>query len=162
MGMLATVINSLALQSALERTGVRARVYTAIRMEPFAEYYVKEQAVESLEQGYVNIVAAGTGNPYFTTDSAAALRALEMNAEALLKGTRVDGVYSEDPEKNPAAVKYDTITYNEAIEKRLNVMDMTAFALCRDNNLPIVVFNINTPGQMKKALREDHVGTLVQ
>lgn len=162
MGMLATVINSLALQSALERTGVRARVYTAIRMEPFAEYYVKEQAVESLEQGYVNIVAAGTGNPYFTTDSAAALRALEMNAEALLKGTRVDGVYSADPEKNPEAVKYDTVTYNEAIEKRLNVMDMTAFALCRDNNLPIVVFNINKPGQMKKAIREDHVGTLVQ
>lgn len=162
MGMLATVINSLALQSALERAGVRARVYTAIRMEPFAEYYVKEQAVDSLEQGYVNIVAAGTGNPYFTTDSAAALRALEMNAEALLKGTRVDGVYSEDPEKNPDAVKYDTINYNEAIEKRLNVMDMTAFALCRDNNLPIVVFNINTPGQMKKAIREDHVGTLVQ
>ncbi len=162
MGMLATVINSLALQSALERTGVHARVYTAIRMEPFAEYYVKEQAVESLQQGYVNIVAAGTGNPYFTTDSAAALRALEMNAEVLLKGTRVDGVYSEDPEKNPDAVKYDTITYNEAIEKRLNVMDMTAFALCRDNNLPIVVFNINTPGQMKKAMREDHVGTLVQ
>lgn len=162
MGMLATVINSLALQSALERLGLRAKVYTAVRMEPFAEYYVKEQAVESLEQGYVNIVAAGTGNPYFTTDTAAALRALELNADVLLKGTRVDGVYSADPEKDPDASRYDTITYNEAIEKQLNVMDMTAFALCRDNSLPIIVFNINLPGQMKKAIREDHTGTLVQ
>ena len=162
MGMLATVINSLALQSALERLGLRARVYTAIRMEPFAEYYVKEQAIESLEQGYVNIVAAGTGNPYFTTDTAAALRALELNADVLLKGTRVDGVYTADPEKDPGAVRYDTITYNEAIEKQLNVMDMTAFALCRDNKLPIIVFNINLPGQMKKAIHEDHIGTLVK
>lgn len=162
MGMLATVINSLALQSALERLGMRARVYTAVRMEPFAEYYVKEQAVESLEKGYVNIFAAGTGNPYFTTDTAAALRALELNADVLLKGTRVDGVYSADPEKDPEAVRYDTITYNEAIEKQLNVMDMTAFALCRDNKLPIIVFNINLPGQMKKAIHEDHIGTLVK
>ena len=162
MGMLATVINSLALQSALERLGHRAKGYTAVRMEPFAEYYVKEQAVESLEQGYVNIVAAGTGNPYFTTDTAAALRALELNADVLLKGTRVDGVYSADPEKDPNAVHYDTITYNEAIEKQLNVMDMTAFALCRDNKLPIIVFNINLPGQMKKAIYQDHVGTLVK
>ena len=162
MGMLATVINSLALQSALERLGHRAKVYTAVRMEPFAEYFVKEQAVESLEQGYVNIVAAGTGNPYFTTDTAAALRALELNADVLLKGTRVDGVYSADPEKDPNAVHYDTITYNEAIEKQLNVMDMTAFALCRDNKLPIIVFNINLPGQMKKAIYQDHVGTLVK
>ncbi|MBS3806007.1 MAG: UMP kinase [Bacteroidales bacterium] len=162
MGMLATVINSLALQSALERLGLRARVYTAIRMEPFAEYYVKEQAIESLEQGYVNIVAAGTGNPYFTTDTAAALRALELNADVLLKGTRVDGVYTADPEKDAGAERYDTITYNEAIEKQLNVMDMTAFALCRDNKLPIIVFNINLPGQMKKAIHEDHIGTLVK
>jgi len=162
MGMLATVINSLALQSALERIGLRAKVYTAVRMEPFAEYYVKEQAVESLEQGYVNIVAAGTGNPYFTTDTAAALRALELNADVLLKGTRVDGVYSADPEKDPNAVHYETITYNEAIEKQLNVMDMTAFALCRDNKLPIIVFNISLPGQMKKAICEDHIGTLVK
>jgi len=162
MGMLATVINSLALQSALERLGLKARVYTAVRMEPFAEYYVKEQAVESLEQGYINIVAAGTGNPYFTTDTAAALRALELNADVLLKGTRVDGIYSADPEKDPNAVRYDTITYNEAIEKQLNVMDMTAFALCRDNKLPVIVFNINLPGQMKKAICQDHVGTLVK
>ncbi len=162
MGMLATVINSLGLQSALQNQGVKTRVYTAVRMEPFAEYYVKEDAVEALEQGYVNIVAAGTGNPYFTTDSAAALRALEMNADALLKGTRVDGVYSEDPEKNPNARHYDSITFNEAIEKQLNVMDMTAFALCRDNHLPIVVFNINLPGQMKKAIHQDHIGTLVR
>ena len=162
MGMLATVINSMALHSALEKQGVQAKVYTAIRMEPFAEFYVKENAVESLEQGYVNIIAAGTGNPYFTTDTAAALRALEMNADVLLKGTRVDGIYSEDPEKNPDAHHYTDITYNEAIEKQLNVMDMTAFALCRDNKLPIIVFNINLPGQMKKAIHEEKVGTLVQ
>lgn len=162
MGMLATVINSLALHSALEAEGVQARVYTAIRMEPFADYYVKEKAVASLEEGCVNIIAGGTGNPYFTTDTAAALRALEMNADVLLKGTRVDGVYSQDPEKNPGAHRYNTITYNEAIEKQLNVMDMTAFALCRDNQLPIIVFNINLPGRMRKVLHEDDVGTLVQ
>jgi uridylate kinase len=161
MGMLATVINGISLQSSLENMGVKARVYTAVRMEPYAEYYVKERAIESLKGGYVNIFTAGTGNPYFTTDSAAALRALEIHADVLLKGTRVDGVYSEDPEKNPDAKKYDSITYNEAIEKQLNVMDMTAFALCRDNKLPIVVFNVNKPDEMKKAIYEDHVGTLV-
>ena len=161
MGMLATVINSLSLQNGLENHGVRAKVYTAVRMEPFADYYVKERAIESMEQGYVNIIAGGTGNPYFTTDSAAALRALEINADILLKGTRVDGIYSDDPEKNPEATKFESVTYNEAIEKQLNVMDMTAFALCRDNNLPIVVFNINVPGQMKKAIHQDHTGTLV-
>jgi uridylate kinase len=130
-------------------------------MEPYAEYYVKERAIESLNEGYVNIFTGGTGNPFFTTDSAAALRALEINADALLKGTRVDGVFSEDPEKNPNAKKYDSITYNEAIEKQLNVMDMTAFALCRDNKLPIIVFNVNKPKELKKAIYEDHVGTLV-
>ncbi|MFP4621898.1 MAG: UMP kinase [Bacteroidales bacterium] len=161
MGMLATVINGMSLQSSLENMGVKARVYTAVKMEPFAEYYVKERAIESLKEGYVNIFTGGTGNPYFTTDSAAALRALEINADVLLKGTRVDGVFSKDPEKHPEARKFDSITYNEAIEKRLNVMDMTAFALCRDNDLPIVVFNINKPDQMKKAIYEDHVGTLV-
>ena len=161
MGMLATVINGMSLQSSLENMGVKARVYTAVRMEPYAEYYVKERAIESLNEGYVNIFTGGTGNPFFTTDSAAALRALEINADALLKGTRVDGVFSEDPEKNPNAKKYDSITYNEAIEKQLNVMDMTAFALCRDNKLPIIVFNVNKPKELKKAIYEDHVGTLV-
>ncbi len=161
IGMLATVINGMSLQSSLENMGVKARVYTAIRMEPYAEYYVKERAIESLNEGYVNIFTGGTGNPFFTTDSAAALRALEINADALLKGTRVDGVFSEDPEKNPKAKKFDSITYNEAIEKQLNVMDMTAFALCRDNNLPIVVFNVNKPKELKKAIYEDHIGTLV-
>lgn len=161
MGMLATVINGMALQSNLENTGVGSRLYTAVRMEPYADYYVKERAIESLNEGYVNIFTGGTGNPYFTTDSAAALRALEINADVLLKGTRVDGVFSKDPEKHPDARKYESITFNEAIEKQLKVMDMTAFALCRDNNLPIVVFNVNKPDQLKKAIYEDHIGTLV-
>ena len=161
MGMLATVINGMSLQSSLENMDVKARVYTAVRMEPYAEYYVKEHAIEALDDGVVTIFTGGTGNPYFTTDSAAALRALEINADVLLKGTRVDGVFSRDPEKHPDAKKFDTITYNEAIEKQLNVMDMTAFALCRDNDLPIVVFNVNKPDQMKKAIYEDQVGTLV-
>lgn len=161
MGMLATVINGMSLQSSLENMGLKARVYTAVRMEPYAEYYVKERAIESLQEGFVNIFTGGTGNPYFTTDSAAALRALEIKADVLLKGTRVDGVFSKDPEKHPDAQKFDSITFNEAIEKQLKVMDMTAFALCRDNNLPIVVFNVNKPDQMKKAIYEDHVGTLV-
>lgn len=161
MGMLATVINGMSLQSSLENMGVKARVYTAVRMEPYAEYYVRERAIEALDDGVVTIFTGGTGNPYFTTDSAAALRALEINADVLLKGTRVDGVFSRDPEKHPDAKKFDTITYNEAIEKQLNVMDMTAFALCRDNDLPIVVFNVSKPDQMKKAISEDQIGTLV-
>ena len=161
MGMLATTINGISLQSSLENMGVKARVFTAIKMEPFAEYYIKDRVMESLNQGYVNIFVGGTGNPYFTTDSAAALRALEIQADVLLKGTRVDGVYSEDPEKHPHATKFTSLTYNMAIEKQLKVMDMTAFALCRDNDLPIVVFNVHKPGQMKRAIYEDHVGTIV-
>ncbi|MFP4447596.1 MAG: UMP kinase [Bacteroidales bacterium] len=161
MGMLATVINSLAMQSGFENSGIKARVFTAVRMEPFAEYYVKEQAEKSLEEGYVTIIAAGTGNPYFTTDSAAALRALELRADALLKGTRVDGVFSADPEKDETAQKYDRLTYNEAIEKQLGVMDMTAFALCRDNKLPIIVFNIMKEGNLEQLLSGEPVGTLV-
>ncbi|MFO8234527.1 MAG: UMP kinase [Bacteroidales bacterium] len=161
MGMLATVINSLALQSGLENAGVKTKVYTAIRMEPFAEYYVKERAAKSLQEGYVNIIAAGTGNPYFTTDSAAALRALELKADVLLKGTRVDGVFSADPEKYKSAYKYDRLTYNEAIEKQLGVMDMTAFALCRDNKLPVLVFNIMKKNNLERLLAGDAVGTLV-
>ena len=161
MGMLATVINSLALQSGLENAGVKSRVFTAIRMEPFSDYYVKENAQKSMQDGFVNIIAAGTGNPYFTTDSAAALRALELEADVLIKGTKVDGVFSSDPNKDKAAVKYDRLSYNEAIEKRLNVMDMTAFALCRDNNLPIIVFNITKPGNLEKVILGAEVGTLV-
>lgn len=161
MGMLATTINGLSLQSSLEDMDVKAKVFTAINMEPFAAFYTKERVLKSLNQGYVNIFAGGTGNPYFTTDSAAALRALEIQADVLLKGTRVDGIYSEDPEKHPHATKFTSLTYNMAIEKQLKVMDMTAFALCRDNNLPIVVFNVHKPGQMRRAIYEDNVGTIV-
>jgi uridylate kinase len=161
MGMLATVINSLALQSGLENMGLTSNVYTAVRMEPFADYYIRENVQDSFKEGAVNIIAAGTGNPYFTTDSAAALRALELKADVLIKGTRVDGVFSADPEKDKSAVKYDTITYNEAIEKQLNVMDMTAFALCRDNNLPIVVFDITKQGNLEKVILGENIGTLV-
>jgi uridylate kinase len=161
MGMLATVINSLALQSGLKNAGVKSMVYTAVRMEPFADYYIKENAQKSLDDGFVDIIAAGTGNPYFTTDSAAALRALELEADVLVKGTKVDGVFSADPFKDQSAVKYDKLSYNEAIEKQLNVMDMTAFALCRDNKLPIIVFNITKPGNLEKVLLGKEVGTLV-
>jgi len=161
MGMLATVINSLALQSGIENEGGKAKVFTSVRMEPFAEYYVKERADEALNSGEVAIIAGGTGNPYFTTDSAAALRALEIEADVLLKGTRVDGIYSADPEKNKDAERYEKITYNEALEKRLNVMDMTAFALCRDNNLPVIVFNVTKPGNMQELLSGKDIGTLV-
>ncbi len=161
MGMLATVINSLALQSGIENEGGKARVFTSVRMEPFAEYYVKERAEEALQSGEVAIIAGGTGNPYFTTDSAAALRALEIEADVLLKGTRVDGIYSADPEKSGDAERYEKITYNEALEKRLNVMDMTAFALCRDNNLPVIVFDVTKPGNLYELLSGKDIGTLV-
>ncbi|MGM0496898.1 MAG: UMP kinase [Bacteroidota bacterium] len=161
MGMLATVINSMALQSGIENEGGEAQVFTSVRMEPFAEFYVKERAQEALQSGKVAIIAGGTGNPYFTTDSAAALRALEIEADVLLKGTRVDGIYSDDPEKNKDAVRYEKITYNEALEKRLNVMDMTAFALCRDNDLPVIVFNVIEPGNLQDLLSGKDIGTMV-
>jgi len=161
MGMLATVINSMALQSGIENEGGKAHVFTSVRMEPFAEFYVKERAQETLQSGKVTIISGGTGNPYFTTDSAAALRALEMGADVLLKGTRVDGIYSDDPEKNKDAVRYEKITYNEALEKRLNVMDMTAFALCRDNELPVIVFNVTEPGNLQDLLAGKDIGTMV-
>lgn len=161
MGMLATVINSIALQSGIENDGGNAKVFTSVRMEPFADYYVKERADEALQSGEVAIIAGGTGNPYFTTDSAAALRALEIEADVLLKGTRVDGIYSDDPEKNTDAKRYEKITYNEALEKRLNVMDMTAFALCRDNNLPVIVFDVTKPGNLQELLSGKDIGTLV-
>ncbi len=161
MGMLATVINGLALQSALEDTGVQTRLQTAIKIEAMAEPYIKRKAVRHLEKGRVVIFGSGTGNPYFTTDSAAVLRAIEINAEVILKGTRVDGIYNEDPEKNPEAVKYETISFNEVIQKGLKVMDMTAFTLSQENKLPIIVFDMNTRGNLLKVVSGEKIGTMV-
>lgn len=161
MGMLATVINSLALESALLRQNCRARVFTSIRMEPVAELYKRDMVVEQMNKGTVCILAGGTGNPYFTTDTAAVLRAVETECDVLLKGTRVDGVYSDDPEKNKNAVKYDKLSYNDAIEKQLKVMDQTAFTMCRENNLPLIVFNMNKKGNLIKAARGETTGTLL-
>ena len=161
MGMLATVINSLALSSALRSEGVRAEVFTATPMEPVAKYYERDAAVKVLEEGGVSLLSGGTGNPFFSTDSGAALRALEIGADALLKGTRVDGVYTADPEKDPSAVKYPELTFQEALLKHLKVMDQTAFALCEQGPVPIVVFDINQPGNLLKVLRGEKVGTLV-
>jgi len=163
MGMLATVINSMALQSALEELDVYTRLQTAIKMEQIAEPYIRRKAVRHLEKGRVVIFGAGTGNPYFTTDTAASLRAIEIEADVILKGTRVDGIYSADPEKNEDAVKYDKISFSEVYEKGLNVMDLTAFTLCNENKLPIVVFDMNTPGNLKEVVMgSEQVGTLVE
>ena len=161
MGMLATIINSLALQSALEDNGVRCKVLTSIRMEPIGEYYSKARAIEYLEAGYVVIIGGGTSNPYFTTDSASALRGIEIEADVMLKGTRVDGVYTADPEKDPTAVKFDRITFEEVLDRRLKVMDLTAFTLCRENGLGIIVFDMDTPGNLGKVLAGEQIGTLV-
>ena len=161
MGMLATVINSIALSIFIKEQGVPAKVFTATPMEPMAEYYMRDKAVEVLEAGGVALIAGGTGNPFFTTDSGAALRALEIRADALLKGTRVDGVYTADPEKDPTAVRYDELSFDEAISKRLKVMDQTAFALCSEGNMPIIVFDMNEPGNLTRLLAGEQVGTLV-
>ena len=161
MGMLATVMNSLALAMFINNEGVEAKVFTAIPMEPVAEYYMRDKAVEVLERGGVVLIAGGTGNPFFTTDSGAALRALEIRADALLKGTRVDGVYTADPEKDPTAVKYDELTFDEALEKHLKVMDQTAYSLCREGNMPIIVFDMNGPGNLRRILDGEKIGTLV-
>jgi len=161
MGMLATVINGLALQSALEDADVQTRLQTAIKIEAIAEPYIKRRATRHLEKGRVVIFGSGTGNPYFTTDSAAVLRAIEINADVILKGTRVDGIYNEDPEKNPDAKKYDFITFDDVIQKGLKVMDMTAFTLSQENNLPIVVFDMNTRGNLLKVVSGDQIGTKV-
>jgi len=161
MGMLATVINALALQDFLERRGLSTRVLSAIEMRALAEPYIRRRAVRHLEKGRVVLLAAGTGHPYFTTDTAAVLRAVEISADVLLKGTKVDGVFSEDPIRNPAAVRYDSLSYPEAIDRRLQVMDMTAFTMGMDNRLPIVVFNVTVPGNLTRALRGDPVGTRV-
>ncbi|MBQ1866155.1 MAG: UMP kinase [Bacteroidales bacterium] len=162
MGMLATVINSLALSMFIKAEGVEAKVFTATPMEPLANYYMRDKAVEVLERGGVALIAGGTGNPFFTTDSGAALRALEIGADALLKGTHVDGVYDSDPAKNPDAVKYDTLTFDEALEKHLRVMDQTAYALCLDGRMPVVVFDMNEPGNLERLLLHGgKTGTLV-
>lgn len=162
MGMLATVINSMALQSALEQIDVDTRLQTAIAMEEIAEPFIRRRAVRHLEKGRVVIFGAGTGNPYFTTDSAASLRAIEIEADVILKGTRVDGIYSADPEKDASAIKFDTITFNEVYEKGLNVMDLTAFTLCNENKLPIIVFDMNTKGNLARVLQGESIGTLVE
>ena len=161
MGMLATVINSLALSMFIKEEGVNAKVFTATPMEPFADYYMRDKAVACLEEGTVVLISGGTGNPFFTTDSGAALRALEIGADALLKGTRVDGVYTADPEKDPSAVKYDELTFDKAIADHLKVMDQTAFALCSEGNMPIIVFDMNEKGNLLRILDGEKVGTLV-
>ncbi|MCH5334212.1 MAG: UMP kinase [Alistipes sp.] len=162
MGMLATIINSLALQSALEDNGVRAKVLTSIRMEPVGEYYSKAKALEYMAAGYVVIIGGGTSNPYFSTDTASALRGIEIEADVMLKGTRVDGVYTADPEKDPSAVKFDEITFDEVYSRNLKVMDLTAFTLCRENGLEIIVFDMDTPGNLGKVLAGEKTGTLVK
>jgi uridylate kinase len=161
MGMLATVINSLALSSSLKNSGIKSRVFSAIRMEPVAEYYSREIAVKALEKGEVIIISGGTGNPYFTTDTASALRAVETGADIMLKGTRVDGVYSADPEKDPQAKKFERISFAEVYQKNLRIMDLTATTLCKENNLPVLVFNMDINGNLEKVIRGEKIGTLI-
>jgi uridylate kinase len=161
MGMLATVINSLALNSALKIHGVKSRVLTALRMEPIGEYYSKEKAVDYLEKGEVVIISGGTGNPYFTTDTASALRGIEIEADIMLKGTRVDGIYTADPEKDPDAIKFDNISFEEIYKRNLRIMDLTATTMCNENNLPILVFNMDKKGNLKKVLSGESLGTIV-
>jgi uridylate kinase len=162
MGMLATVINGIAMQSMLEKHDVETRLQSAIKMDQVAEPFIRRKAIRHLEKGRVVIFGAGTGNPYFTTDTAGSLRAVEINADAILKGTRVDGIYDSDPEKNPNAVKFDHISFHEAISRNLKVMDMTAFTLCQENKMPIVVFDMNTPGNLVKLMQGEQIGTRVQ
>jgi len=161
MGMLATVINSLALESVITRLGGKAKVFTAIRLEPVGELYNRDKVLDCMKDSIVCILSGGTGNPFFTTDTASALRAVETGADVLLKGTRVDGVYTADPEKDPSATRYDTISFAEVLEKRLKVMDSTAFTMCRDNNMPIIVFDMNKSGNLKKLINGEKCGTLV-
>ena len=161
MGMLATVINSLALSSALESIGQPARVLTAIDMHPVGEHYSKWRAIEAMEQGKVAIISCGTGNPFFTTDTGSSLRGIEIEADVMLKGTRVDGIYTADPEKDPTATKFDHITYDEVLKRGLKVMDLTATCMCKENNLPIIVFDMDTVGNLKKVMQGEEIGTLV-
>ena len=162
MGMLATIINGMALQSALESISIKTRLLTAIRMEQVAEPYIRRKAMSHLQKGRVVIFGGGTGNPYFTTDTAAVLRAIEIEADVILKGTRVDGIYSADPEKNPSAKKYESISFDQVLQMKLSVMDLTAFTLCQENNLPIKVFNMNVEGNLTKVCEGKNVGTLVE
>ena len=161
MGMLATLINSLALQAALERQGLRTELLSGLAMEPVCKAMSRRRAQEAMQEGRVVIIGGGTGNPYFTTDTASTLRAIEIEADAILKGTRVDGVYTADPEKDPTAKKYHTLSYSEALEKKLKIMDLTAFALAEDNNLPIYVFDMNQPGNLLKVVEGEEIGTLI-
>jgi uridylate kinase len=162
MGMLATVINGLALQSSFRQSGTPSRLFTSIRMEPVAEFWYRDKVVEALEAGDVCIFSAGTGNPIFTTDTTAALRGVEIGAEILLKGTRVDGVYSADPEKDPSAIRFEQVSFDEVIARNLKIMDQTAFTLCRENHLPILVFDMNVPGNLKRLISGDKIGTIIQ
>lgn len=161
MGMLATVINAMALQSMFEKEGMYTRLMSGLKMEQVCEPFIRRRAIRHLEKGRVVLFGAGIGNPYFTTDSTASLRAIEIEADVVLKGTRVDGVYSDDPEKNPEATRFSKISFNEAYEKKLNIMDMTAFTLCQDNNLPIIVFDMNKIGNLQRIVSGEHVGTLI-
>jgi uridylate kinase len=161
MGMLATVINSLALHSALNNTGAKSKVLTAIRMEPIGEYYSKDKAVELLSKGEVVIISGGTGNPYFTTDTASALRGIEIEADIMLKGTRVDGIYSADPEKDQTATRFEKISFDEIYDRNLRIMDLTATTLCKENNLPILVFNMDQKGNLKRVMKGESLGTIV-
>jgi uridylate kinase len=162
MGMLATVINGMALQASLEKVGLYTRLLSAIKMEQIAEPYIRRRAIRHLEKGRIVIFGAGTGNPYFTTDTAGSLRAIEINADVILKGTRVDGIYTADPEKDPSAKKYETISFQECISQQLKVMDMTAFTLCMENKLPIIVFDMNQPDNLRRVISGEKVGTLVK
>ncbi len=162
MGMMATIINGMAIQSALEKLGVKAKLLSGIAIDPLCESMSRRKAIEYLDQGYVVIISGGTGNPYFTTDTASALRSLEIKADAILKGTRVDGVYTADPEKHSDAIKYDTLSFDEAITKGLKIMDLTAFTLCKENSMPIIVFNMNEAGNLLKLIRGEKVGTVVR
>ena len=162
MGMLATMINSMALQASLEKMNMQTRLLSAIEMKEISEPYIRRRAVRHLEKGRIVIFGAGTGNPYFTTDTAASLRAVEIDAEVILKGTRVDGIYSSDPEKDPTAVRYNKLSFQDVFVKGLSVMDMTAFTLCNENKLPIIVFNMNTPGNLMKVIQGEEVGTIVE
>jgi uridylate kinase len=162
MGMLATVINGMAVQAMLEKQGMYTRLLSAIKMEQVAEPYIRRRAIRHLEKHRIVIFGAGTGNPYFTTDTAGSLRAIEIQADVILKGTRVNGIYTADPEKDPTATKYDTISFKECIDKNLKIMDMTAFTLCMENNLPIIVFDMNTEGNLKKLILGEQIGTLVK
>lgn len=162
MGMLATVINSMALQSELEQQGVATELLSGLAIEPICKETSRRRMISALEEGKIVIIAGGTGNPYFTTDTASTLRAIEMQADVILKGTRVDGVYTSDPEKDPTATKYSSLTYDEALSKKLKIMDLTAFALCQENKMPIYVFDMNTKGNLQKVVKGEHIGTIVE